>query len=920
MRASVYSHRSSKFRRLLVLSIVTLLFASAHLAPAQDAVCTLADHIRSANTKTAVGFCPAGTSHDIITIAADITLTEPLPPITGAITIEGGGHTISRDGKFRIFDVQGGNLTIKNLSLTEGSTTERVGAAGPGGGGAIKLRNRSALIVNNSHFAKNSSAGYGGAILVSGKSRLRVHNSSFSDNRADGDGGAIAFWYGTGDISRSSFVDNSTRLIQTGGAIFVGIGVELEVTNSTFSGNSAGRGSAIGSEVWTPGGIVASKTRLTHVTMIDNGGQAIDVHKADQNFNLYNSIIAGASPGHCAGPLNENIGNLIADGSCAPAVRGDPLLAEMSGAPAYFPLRDGSPALDAAEARFCPETDQLGAPRPQGGGCDIGAIESTTAIPAPTSVPTICTLRDQIIAANTDKAYEACPAGSGADAIHMIRDYILTQTLPKITSDITIHGNGFTISGDRRVQIFDVDGGRLSITDVTLANGKAGSGGAIRLRNSGRAAVSHVAFKGNSASQGGAIATTGEGVRLLVKHSSFIGNSAEDIGGAILTDGGLIDIGESAFLENSARENGGAIHAQRGRLSVSNSTFHGNQADLGGGIYVHGAEVTLTHLTLIENAARRIRGAGVYGAGGALYLRNSIIAGSGSGDDCAGSIAEKRGNFSQDGTCAKRAGGDPLLGDLVESPAHYPLSEASPAHGAGDPAFCLATDQIGNPRPHCDIGAIESARDPNYRPAPAAGLPTDCTLAAQIIAANTDAPAGSCPAGDGADTIILRQSATLREPLPPINGDLTINGDGHTIDGDNRFPIFNIEGGTVVFKNLTLQNGSNPKGYGGAITTRNYVDFTSDRVTFRNNQARWGGAIANRDLSILRIYDSGFYDNAATHRGGAIYGDGRCIRVDGNTFRRNKAPLTKFIGGEQTHLDGRLIPCGGREYNYFSDT
>ena len=99
--------RPSWFKALLLVCACCLSFCSTFIpAYAQDGVCTLADHILSANTNTAVGFCPAGTSHDIITIADDITLTEALPPITGTITIEGGGHTISGDGQFRIFDVQ----------------------------------------------------------------------------------------------------------------------------------------------------------------------------------------------------------------------------------------------------------------------------------------------------------------------------------------------------------------------------------------------------------------------------------------------------------------------------------------------------------------------------------------------------------------------------------------------------------------------------------------------------------------------------------------------------------------------------------------------------------------------------------------------------------------------------------------------
>ena len=59
------------------------------------------------------------------------------------------------------------------------------------------------------------------------------------------------------------------------------------------------------------------------------------------------------------------------------------------------------------------------------------------------------------------------------------------------------------------------------------------------------------------------------------------------------------------------------------------------------------------------------------------------------------------------------------------------------------------------------------------------GIPPDCTLRDQIIAANTDEPAGSCPAGDGADTITLqRQHFACEKPLPSITGDITIDGKG----------------------------------------------------------------------------------------------------------------------------------------------
>ena len=387
-----------------------------------------------------------------------------------------------------------------------------------------------------------------------------------------------------------------------------------------------------------------------------------------------------------------------------------------------------------------------------------------------------------------------------------------------------------------------------------------------------------------------------------------------------MSDGGVVEVGESAFQDNWAQQYGGAIATSSGRASISNSTLSGNQALKGGGVYAFGGETTLTHLTLIDNRAIRIVGAGIYREAGAVFLRNSIVAGSESGDDCSGSISEKRGNFSQDGTCSTRAGGDPFLADMVESPAHYPLSDASAAHGAADPAFCLATDQLDNPRPHCDIGAIESARDPNYQPNPQAGLPADCTLADQIIAANTDAPAGSCPAGNGADTIELTRDITLGASLPTIASDLSINGNGHTISGGKRFSIFDIESGSVALKHVTLIHGSNPDGYGGAITLRNEARLTISGVTFRYNKARSGGAIASVYNSFLLVYDSGFYDNAATSLGGAIWSDGRYGCVDDSSFRRNTGIITNSrASNSQAHIHGGFSQCG-TVTNSFSDT
>ena len=495
---------------------------------------------------------------------------------------------------------------------------------------------------------------------------------------------------------------------------------------------------------------------------------------------------------------------------------------------------------------------------------------------------------------------------------------MLDAPLPAITSEIDIEGNGHTLSGAGKFRIFDVNGGALTISNATLTAGKASWGGAISLKNSGRANITDVRFSKNSAFFGGAIATDSVGDQLQVSASSFIGNSAEASGGAIHADGGVTDISDSAFHDNRAAATGGAISIAVGQAAISNSTISGSRAVQGGGIHVIGGQATLTHLTVANNYAKHILGAGIYAEAGIVALRNSMVAGSGGGDDCSGRLAQRHGNFSEDGSCATQAGGDPLLADLVEAPGpHYPLLDASPAHGAADARFCLAADQLGNPRTHCDIGAIESARDPNYIAAalPLLLPPVDCTLADQIIAANTDAPAGACPAGDGADVIRLRQNITLNEPLPSINSDIAIDGKGHSISGDGRFRLFDIQSGNVVFKRIALADGRNlgepPDGFGGAITLSNRADLVLYDATFRDNKARMGGALAAIDFSHLYIFKSHFLDNEASGRGGALWRAGACAYFTDTTFRRNRAgELMGTVNDDYfTHIDGGGRTC-----------
>ena len=455
------------------------------------------------------------------------------------------------------------------------------------------------------------------------------------------------------------------------------------------------------------------------------GGDAI--LKTSGQVHLRNSIVAGSGDMlACAGGLDESIGNFSHDGSCALRPGGDPLLADSTGSPSYFPLQDGSPAVDAADEDFCPETDQTGGQRPQGDGCDIGAFESPTASPASAvrQPQSVCSLSDHIMAANTNTAVGGCPAGTSHDIITLTEDITLSEALPAINGTITIEGNGHTISGDGRFRIFEVIGRKLTINNLTLTQARTGgSGGAIQVQNDAELVVNNSVFKNNfvrtvddisetsyEPGYGGAIATRFFSGRISIHNSLFSFNWAEISGGAIYIDGGSMDIKGSTFSSNSSQAFGGAIEVTQGEVNIENSTFHSNGSTNGGGVSITGGAATMTHLTMLDNTSEVwARGAAVRQSRGSVQLRNSIVAGNSLQPACYGSIS-LAGNFSEDGTCAATTDGDPELEELSGEPGYFPPVEGSPVVDAADPAFCLATDQAGKRRPigaGCDIGAIE---------------------------------------------------------------------------------------------------------------------------------------------------------------------------------------------------------------------
>lgn len=94
-----------------------------------------------------------------------------------------------------------------------------------------------------------------------------------------------------------------------------------------------------------------------------------------------------------------------------------------------------------------------------------------------------------------------------------------------------------------------------------------------------------------------------------------------------------------------------------------------------------------------------------------------------------------------------------------------------------------------------------------------------------------------------------------------ITKNIIINGNNHTINGNNQSKAFNIFNSKITLKNINFVNcnNSNDKA-GGAIYCKDSI-LNIFNSKFTNNQATWGGAIYCQNCEKITIYGSLFKNN-----------------------------------------------------------
>ncbi len=182
-----------------------------------------------------------------------------------------------------------------------------------------------------------------------------------------------------------------------------------------------------------------------------------------------------------------------------------------------------------------------------------------------------------------------------------------------------------------------------------------------------------------------------------------------------------------------------------------------------------------------------------------------------------------------------------------------------------------------------------------------------CTLQSAITSANTDTLVEGCPAGSGADTLVLTQDITLSSidneaegfnGLPPITSPITLNGQSHIIarSSDHTTPAFRLvyisESGkleirdTVLTHGFVAKNNTTPTQEGGAIFNRGELVLLGSWVSHSFAEYRGCGVM---NYGKLTLNNTKVTDNGCLGQGAAVENEVQTMRITNSVVSDNSA-------------------------------
>ena len=401
-----------------------------------------------------------------------------------------------------------------------------------------------------------------------------------------------------------------------------------------------------------------------------------------------------------------------------------------------------------------------------------------------------CSLIDAIHTANTQTPNGTCAVGSVIQLTGNVELQTVSASqgdlqagLPLITSNITIDGQGFSITRAADAPSFSLMAidSTVTLNNITLTGGNGlwvlgdvtlnhvnlvdNSGGGLHIQGGIVTVLDSLIANNTIGSNGGGVSVM-QGA-LIIERSTVENNTAAYLGGGIYGASSQVEIRDSIIRGNVSKQGGGVnllmssalitrslitdnraegespagkgggLFGIGSMISVTNTTFLSNTPNA---VYNAEAEITLQHVTLFNNPMG-IQSVG-YNVPGVVKVYNSLLA------DAVSCIAQgdgqfiSIGNLANDSTCQDTSFASGLVAELSAEGGYVPvlsISELSTAVNRGDPAYCLPEDQRGAARDDaCDVGAFEFGALADIDGDGVSDLVDICPAAADADQADTD--------------------------------------------------------------------------------------------------------------------------------------------------------------------------------------
>lgn len=319
-----------------------------------------------------------------------------------------------------------------------------------------------------------------------------------------------------------------------------------------------------------------------------------------------------------------------------------------------------------------------------------------------------------------------------------------------LNRDIVLNGPGanlLTIDANDAGRVFNITGGNVGLSGMTITGGNAANGGGI-------------------ANLGGTLTLT---------NSVVTGNVASDLGGGIYSTSALTIVG-TTVSNNTANsivgETSGGIHSN-GPLTVINSTVSGNSApngnNSGGGIRVEGAS-SIINATIANNIAVGATSAsGMLQTAGLVTLRNTIVA----GNQNNATVPDAAGAFDP-------ASAYNLIGNVGTASGFSPANQNQTGTGTAvlDPRIGTLNDNGGATPTHAISLSSPAVDKGSAVVVPLAVMPPLTTDQRGFMRPVDQPLAPNAPGGDGSDIGAYELLAPTAARVGISGRVLTLNGSG----------------------------------------------------------------------------------------------------------------------------------------------